>query len=175
MEFNQMREDILFCKEHGAKGVVFGILNADGTVDVDRTAELARLAQPMQVTFHRAFDMTRDPFQALEDIADLGIQRILTSGQAASAPEGAGLIAELIRIAGNRITIMPGGGINEENIAELVSSTKADEFHASLRNRVISGMQFRNNKAFMGAAGEDEYAWMETDATRVRQFLMQDA
>jgi copper homeostasis protein len=170
MEFQQMQEDVLFCKKHGAEGIVAGILQSDGTVDMDRTAELVRLAHPMQVTFHRAFDMTRDPFQAMEDIINLGIQRILTSGQATSAPEGADLITELITAAAGRIIIMPGGGINEENIMELKNKTKAHEFHASLRSPVRSRMQFMNEKTSMGKAGEDEYTWLETDAERVKRF-----
>jgi len=171
LEFRQMKENIIFCKEHRAEGVVLGILKADGTADIDRTAELVRLAHPMQVTFHRAFDRTNDPFQAMEDIISLGIARILTSGQAANAPDGAGLIAELIKQAAGRIIIMPGAGINEDNIQELQSITKAVEFHSSLSSPVKSRMQFRNDKTFMGKAGEDEYTWLETDQERVRNFL----
>jgi copper homeostasis protein len=170
-EFQVMKDDVLFCKEHGAKGLVLGILKPGGTVDMERTAELVRLARPMQVTFHRAFDMTRDPFEALKDLANSGVNRILTSGQAASALEGAGLIKELIRMADSWIVIMPSGGINEENIRELFYKTNAVEFHASLRSSVKSRMQFRNERTFMGKAGEDEYTRLETDPERVRQFI----
>lgn len=169
-EFELMKMDVLFCKEFGADGVVLGILKSDGRVNKERTAELIRIAYPMQVTFHRAFDMTRDPFRAMEDIINLGIKRILTSGQAANALEGADLITELITLAAGRIIIMPGGGINEENILELKNKTKAHEFHASLRSPVKSRMQFRNEKTSMGKAGEDEYTWLETDAERVKRF-----
>jgi len=170
-EFEAMKEDVRFCKEHRAEGIVLGILKADSTVDMERTAELIRLAHPMQVTFHRAFDMTRDPFQAMEDLINLGIKRILTSGQAANASGGADMIAELITGAAGRIIIMPGGGINEKNIIELQNKTKAVEFHASLRSQVKSRMQFRNERTSMGKAGEDEYSWMETDPERVRNFI----
>lgn len=170
-EFKVMKEDVLFCKEHRAHGVVLGMLKNDGTVDIERTAELVSLACPMQVTFHRAFDMTRDPFEAMEDIINLGIDRILTSGQAANAPDGADLIAELITRAESRVIIMPGGGINEDNFLELYQKTKAMEFHASLRSPVKSRMQFRNQRTSMGKQDQDEYSWMETDSGRVRNFI----
>jgi copper homeostasis protein len=170
-EFEAMKEDILFCKEHRAKGVVLGILNDDGSVDMERTAELVGLAAPMQVTFHRAFDRTNDPFQAMEDIISLGIQRILTSGQAASAPDGADLISKLIIRAAGRIIIMPGGGVNEGNVLKLRDITKAAEFHASLRSPIKSGMKNHNENVFMGKAGVNEYSWMETDPQRVRNLI----
>jgi copper homeostasis protein len=166
-----MPANILFCKEHGAKGIVTGLLNADGTVDTYRTAELVRLARPMQVTFHRAFDMAPDPFQAMEDAIKLGFHRILTSGQAANAPDGAQLICELIKQAAGRITIMPGGGINEENVMKLEKDTNAVEFHASLSSPVNSRMQLHNSKVVMGAGNQDDYSWKETDPERVRQFI----
>jgi copper homeostasis protein len=172
-EFEAMKEDVLFCREQGAKGVVLGVLNSDGSVDLEHTSELIRLANPMEVTFHRAFDMTPDPFRALEDIIGLGIARILTSGQAASAPAGSGIIAGLITRASGRVIIMPGGGINEVNIIELQQKTKAVEFHASLRNPVKSKMKFKNDQAFMGATGEDDFTWQETDPQRVRKLVDQ--
>ena len=170
-EFEAMKEDILFCKEHHAGGVVFGMLKPDGSIDMERNAELVRLAYPMQLTFHRAFDRARDPFQAMEDIIKVGFNRILTSGQSANAIEGAALIAELISKAAGRIIIMPGAGINENNILDLEKITKAVEFHASLRSPVKSRMKYRNEKAFMGKAGEDEYTRLETDPERVSQII----
>ena len=170
-EFEAMKDDILFCKDHGAEGVVLGLLKPDGTVDMERTGELIRLAHPMQVTFHRAFDMIPDAYQAMEDIIRLGINRILTSGQAASALSGADLIAELLSIADNRIIIMPGGGITEENVTTLLNITRAKEVHASLRSTVESAMQFKNVKSFMGKTGSDEYVWLESDPEKVRRLL----
>jgi len=146
-EFSAMKEDVVFCKEHGAKGVVLGILNTDGSVDMHRMRELVALARPMEVTFHRAFDMVENPFKALEDIISLGIERILTSGQAENAILGAGLIQQLNNRANNRIIIMPGSGINENNIEHLIAMTGAVEFHASLRSREDSGMSFKNLSA----------------------------
>jgi copper homeostasis protein len=126
LEFEQMQRDIELCKTLKADGVVFGILTPDGQVDKKRTAQLAALAHPLQVTFHRAFDMAKDPFQALEDIIELKkVNRILTSGLEASAYEGADLIAELIKQANNRISIMPGAGITERNITKIRNITCA--------------------------------------------------
>jgi copper homeostasis protein len=171
IEFEMMNEDVRFCKEHGAKGVVLGILKVDGSIDLERMAELVELARPMQVTFHRAFDLAADPFKALEDIISLGIERILTSGQAASAMEGAALISELAIKAGSRIIIMPGGGITENNVAGLINKTGAKEVHASLRTLVKSKMLYRNELTSMGKSGKNEYAWMETDVERVQRFI----
>jgi copper homeostasis protein len=170
-EFDVMKDDIAFCKEHGAKGVVLGLLKTDGNVDLKRTSELMKLARPMEVTFHRAFDMSSNPVQAMEDIINLGIDRILTSGQAVTAPEGAGLISGLIRQATGRIIIMPGGGINEINVTDLIAITGATEIHASLRSMLQSKMQFRNTNATMGKQGKDEYSRMETDPDRVMQMI----
>lgn len=170
-EFEAMKEDIVFCREQGAKGIVSGVLKTDGSVDKDRMEELVDLARPMKITFHRAIDMVRDPFLALEDIIALGIDRILTSGQANSAIEGTGLISELVKMAGDRIIIMPGSGINEMNIISLYQKTKTFEFHASLRSPVKSKMQFRNEKPTMGSSHESEFQWMETDPERVKHVI----
>lgn len=170
-EFQAMKDDILFCKEHGAKGIVVGILRKDGRIDMERTAELAALARPMQVTFHRAFDMVRDPSEALEDVISLGADRILSSGQAITARDGVPLIKALVQQAGGRVIIMPGGGINEENVTELLRRTGAREVHASLRSRVGSGMEFKGSKATMGASQDDEFSWLETDPDRVKKMV----
>jgi copper homeostasis protein len=149
-EFRVMAWDVARAKELGADGVVIGILNPDGTVDAERTAALIEIARPMSVTFHRAFDMARDPFEALETLIRLGIDRILTSGQEASALEGLDLLAELVRAAGNRVIIMPGGGINERNVAKILAGCGAREVHASLRSTREGGMQYRNTRCYMG-------------------------
>jgi len=167
-EFNVMKDDIIFSKEHGVKGVVLGVLNADGSVDMERTKELVELARPLAVTFHRAFDMTVNPFKAMEDIISLGIDRILTSGQAENALTGADIIQQLNNLANNRIIIMPGGGITENNVSELIARTGVNEVHASLRLPVKSRMDFRNETASMGKAVGKEYEWMETDVERVK-------
>ncbi len=142
-EFEIMKTDIKLCKETGCDGVVFGMLNTDGSID-KRTAQLAQLAYPMGVTFHRAFDRCANPFEALEHIVNYGCERILTSGQKPTAMEGALMINELIKQADERIIIMPGSGVKSENIIELAEKTNATEFHTSARTLKKSGMEYTN-------------------------------
>ncbi len=150
LEFEIMKEDIKFAKEIGVDGVVIGILNPDGTVDKKRSAELIELARPMNVTFHRAFDMTRDPFEALEDIISIGADRILTSGQEKSAIEGMFLIKDLIEKAGDRIIIMPGAGLTLNNMDRFLEYTGAKEIHVADNEYHDSKMEFRPNHIYMG-------------------------
>jgi copper homeostasis protein len=141
-EFNIIKSDVLLCKELGCDGVVIGLLNADGTVDKERTKILTTIAYPMGVTFHRAFDRTNDMFEALEDIIECGCERILTSGQKPTAYDGMNNIKALVQKADNRIIIMPGSGINSNNIVEIAQYTGSTEFHSSARNFIESKMQF---------------------------------
>ncbi|MDC7234095.1 MAG: copper homeostasis protein CutC [Spirochaetales bacterium] len=149
-EFKVMLEDVRFCRESGVDGIVIGILNPDGTVDKIRNAALIREAGEMSVTFHRAFDVTLDPFQALEDIIELGCNRILTSGQEASVLEGADLIRDLIDKAGNRIIIMPGGDITERKLQRVIEKTGAGEFHIYLDQEQDSVMKYCPPHVYMG-------------------------
>lgn len=172
LEFGVIKEDIRIAKDLGADGIVSGILLPDGNVDVERTAELILLARPLEFTFHRAFDMTVDPFRALKDIISAGATRVLTSGQKDKALEGAELIRQLHETAGGRIRIMAGSGISEENIRELAMRTGVHEFHATLRGVVDSRMKFRNPAIRMGGmAGIPEYCHFETDEGRVRKVV----
>jgi len=141
-EFGIMANDIKFCKQLGCDGIVLGLLNIDGTIDMIRTADLIELAYPMGVTFHRAFDRCRDPFAALEELIEIGCERVLTSGQQPAAIEGIELISELNRQADERIIIMPGSGVREENIKMLAEKTGCTEFHSSLRGKEKSKMEF---------------------------------
>ena len=141
-EFGIMAEDIKFCRDAGCDGIVTGLLNIDGTIDMIRTADLVKLAYPMGVTFHRAFDRCADPFAALEELIEIGCERILTSGQKPAAPEGIDLIAELQKKAEGRIIIMPGSGVRKDNIKMLAEKTGCSEFHSSLRGKSKSNMQF---------------------------------
>jgi copper homeostasis protein len=141
-EFRIMKQDVLFCRETGCEGVVIGLLQKDGRLDMDRMSRLIDLAFPMEVTCHRAFDRCRDPFEALELLIEAGCTRILTSGQKKTAPEGMQLIAELVKKAEDRIIIMPGSGVRADNIAELARVTGAVEFHSSLRGQKPSEMEF---------------------------------
>lgn len=143
-EFEIMLKDVKLCRQLGCDGVVIGLLNLDGSIDVTRTAELIELAYPMGVTFHRAFDRCRDPFEALEQLIDIGCERILTSGQMPSVVDGVDLITGLNKKANERIIIMPGSGVRKENIKMLADKTGCTEFHSSLRGKVKvkSPMQF---------------------------------
>ena len=141
-EFEIMRNDIRLCKELGCEGIVIGLLNMDGTIDMTRTSELIDLAYPLEVTFHRAFDRCKDPFVALEELIEIGCQRILTSGQKPTVSEGVDLIAELNEKAEDRIIILPGSGVRKDNIRMLAERTGCIEFHSSLRGKVKSSMQF---------------------------------
>jgi copper homeostasis protein len=131
-EFAEMKRFIAVAKEAGMNGVVLGILKEDGRVDVGRTSELVELAQPLSVTFHRAFDHSANLGEALEDVIRAGSERILTSGRTKSAPEGAAILARLVRAARDRIIIVPGAGINAANIARVAQQTGAHEFHSGL-------------------------------------------
>lgn len=143
-EFEIMKTDVMICKELGCDGVVIGILQADGTVDKARCKQLVELAYPLGVTFHRAFDRVNDASQALEDIIEIGCEKILTSGLRPTALEGAETIATLIKQADERIMIMPGSGVRSANIIELAEKTGATEFHTSARINMESRMIYSN-------------------------------
>ena len=172
IEFETMKADIQMAKDLGADGVVIGILNPDGSVDKARNKELIDLARPMNVTFHRAFDMSRDPFEALEDIIEIGADRILTSGQEASVPEGLELIAELIEKAGERIIIMPGAGITERNLEKVLKVSKAKEIHIYTPRQEESRMEYRPDHIYMGGYLHlPEFAVSRTCSSRVNSMI----
>ena len=149
-EFDIMRRDIDLCGEAGVDGIVTGILRSDGSIDIERTQRLIGLAHPMSVTFHRAFDMCSDPIRGLEDIISTGASRVLTSGQKNKAPEGYELITRLVKLAGKRIIVMPGSGLDESNIAATARETKAFEFHLSARKKADSNMTYRREGIYIG-------------------------
>lgn len=172
-EFSVMRRDIDTAGERGADGIVTGILRSDGTIDVERTALLAEYAAPMALTFHRAFDLCRDPKKGLEDVIATGASRVLTSGQARNAIEGASLIRSMISDAAGRIIIMPGGGIDEYNIAMLATGTGATEYHLSGRKQRESMMTFRRKGIYMGDPRlQSEYTLKSADAERISSVIM---
>ncbi len=166
-----MEEDIRFAKSCGAAGVVIGILHPDGKIDMPRMEALIALARPMEVTFHRAFDLSSDPYSALEDIISLGADRILTSGQKQNAIRGAELIHDLINQAKGRIIIMPGSGINENNIEEIARKTGASEFHGSLRSSFPAKMKFINTDVKMGSDLVNDHEIKMTDPERVSKLV----
>ncbi len=143
-EFEVMKTDVKLCKELGCDGIVIGMLNADGTVDKKRCRELVSLAYPMGVTFHRAFDRVNNASQALEDVIEIGCERILTSGLVPAALDGVETLAALIKQADERIIIMPGSGVRSDNIIELAKKTGAIEFHTSARMNIDSKMNYIN-------------------------------
>ncbi|MEO6688908.1 MAG: copper homeostasis protein CutC [Dokdonella sp.] len=143
LELETMLGDVEQCARLGCDGVVIGALDADGDVDMAQCGQLIAAAGHLGVTFHRAFDMTRDPQRALEDIVALGCERILTSGQCPTAPSGAALIRALVDQAARRIVIMPGAGIDASNVSALRVATGATEFHASAKRALASGMRYR--------------------------------
>lgn len=172
LEFEIIKRDVEHCKMLQVDGIVIGFLKADGRVDVERTSEIVELAHPMAVTFHRAFDMAKDPLEALNDLMLTGVHRILTSGQKNLAPDGAELIATLIRLSAGNIVIMPGGGLNEFNISEFAAQVQASEYHATLRHPVESGMVFRRPDVFMGGLSAiPEFSILQTDPNRVRAMI----
>ncbi|MFZ0279666.1 MAG: copper homeostasis protein CutC [Candidatus Sulfotelmatobacter sp.] len=156
-EFETMRRDIVAAKKLGADGVVVGILNADGSVDIERTRELIELARPLNVTFHRAFDMSADLSRALECICATGADRLLTSGGKKTALQAVKQIARLVDAARGRIAVMACGGINDQNAARIIKQTGVREIHVGLRSRVASPMVHRNPEISMGKAAECEY------------------
>jgi len=166
-EFESMLLDITYCKKIGCHGVVTGILNTDGSIDQERCRQIISTASPMPVAFHRAFDMSNDLSKNLESIIDLGFVRLLTSGGKENALTGANEIAQLILQAEERIEIMPGTGINAENIIEIAKITGAKSFHTTAKSVIKSKMQFRNHKSKMGAEG-DEFSCEQTDVNKVK-------
>jgi len=144
-EFEVIKKDIKLCKELGFEGLVTGLLLIDGSIDIKRTSQLVELAYPLEITFHRAFDRTKDPLKSLEDIIKCGCQRILTSGQVPNAFEGKELIKRLIDQSAERIIIMPGSGVRSNNIKELASYTGANELHSSARKNIASAMEFKQS------------------------------
>ena len=170
-EVESMLADIDFYRSVGVDGVVFGTLQPDGHIDRSLTQQLAKAAASLKVTFHRAFDMTVDPLQALDVLIELGIDRVLTSGQAATAPEGAALITQLHTRAAGRIGILPGGGLRPENVRAFLDQTGVSEFHATAFAPLESAMTYRNERVYMGVPGLPEYARQITSEAEVRRFL----
>ncbi|MGI4750082.1 MAG: copper homeostasis protein CutC [Janthinobacterium lividum] len=168
LEFEMMKTDIIQCRELGCDGVVFGILKKNGQIDVERCLELKQAAGNMDTTFHRAFDRCKNPFQALEEIIEMGFERILTSGQENTALKGASRIAKLIEKANNQISIMPGAGIRPNNLQELIQLTGATEYHTSVKSIFKSEMIFTDVRT---GNYDDEFLTEQTDVEMVRALV----
>ena len=173
LEVERMEEDIRICRELGVDGVVFGCLKADGSLDLEANRRLKDAAGGMSVTFHRAFDRCADPMLALEQLCQLGVDRILTSGQQPTAQQGISLLRRLNAAADGRITILAGCGVNEDNIKQIQEQTGVHEFHFSARTPVKSRMQYANPDVYMGDKDVDESTLMYTSAERVRATMAQ--
>lgn len=164
LEFELMKADIQCCKDLGCDGVVIGMLLEDGRIDKVRCTALIEIARPMKVSFHRAFDRSLDLKSALEDVIALGCERILTSGGKATALAGAQVIKELIYAAAGRIEIMPGAGIREHNIREIMEISGAEVFHATAKSPVDSSMRYVNTVLNQAAAADENNYELTTPA-----------
>jgi copper homeostasis protein len=171
-DFQVMLRDIDFALEHGAAGIVFGVLRDDGQVDIPRCTELVRRIGPAEAVFHRAFDVTPNAHRSLSQLIELGIKRVMTSGQQESAHVGAGLIAELIKRSAGRIEILPAGGINSSNVTALLEQSGCDQIHASLRGpRRDASTAVRPNIKFGGPRMPAEQGYEATDAEAVKEMV----
>ena len=172
MEMRSMLKDIEICRKLGVDGVVFGCLNSAGDIDLHQMQELMAASKGLSVTFHRAFDMCRNPQEALEQIISLGCDRILTSGQCPTAEEGIALLKKLNEQAADRIILLAGSGVNEKNIRKIAVETGIREFHFSARRNEESEMTYRNPIVSMGGTVHiNEYEQPCTSAKRVRETI----
>jgi copper homeostasis protein len=174
VEMEVMKRDAELLLAHGADGIVFGVLRADRTVDVERCQEIHKIAAGRQTVFHRAFDVVPDPIRALEELINLGFTRVLTSGQQASAPQGSKLIRELVDHARGRIEILPGAGIREDNVRQLLAETGCSQVHATAFRQLDDPSTEGSPIQFGSTENPSESAYNRTDAglvQRMRQVL----
>lgn len=167
-EVEAMISDIKMARRTGVPGVVFGALTAEGDVDMTICERLLDAAGPMEATFHRAFDLCRDPYESFDRIRSLAFRRLLTSGQAPAAPLGVLLIRELVRVAGDGFTVMAGAGVRSDNVQQLVEQTGVSEVHLSGKQWMDGAMRYRRDHLFMGASGQQEYSLEITDSEQIR-------
>ncbi|MBW7571310.1 copper homeostasis protein CutC [Caproiciproducens faecalis] len=166
-EFNIIKKDVEMFREHGADGVVIGVLQPDGNLDLPKMKELMAAAGDMSVTLHRAFDVSRDPFQTLQDAKDLHISTILTSGQKNTCYEGRELLAQLVEKAAGEIDILVGSGVNSAQLEEMAAVTKAKSFHLSGKKNLESAMTYRKEDVSMGLPLMSEFIIYRTDAGEI--------
>ena len=171
LEFDCIKRDVAWCKQNGMDGVVIGILTKNGTIDVPKMKELLGIARPMQVVCHRAFDQTPDAGEALEQLISLGFDRVLTSGQAKNVVVGRDILRGLVEQSNGRITIMPGNGVNPDNLKDLILYTKATDFHTSAKHTVKSPMPTFENSISFNLEGGRENDYFETDVVIVKEVV----
>jgi copper homeostasis protein len=168
-EFKSMLRDIEYFRKAGAHGIVSGILLENGEIDRERCHELIAASHPLPFTFHRAFDLTPDPFRSLNILLDLKVDRLLTSGQASDAYSGRELISKLVRHAGNKIVIMAGAGVNPANVVSICEATGVSEIHLSGRMRKKSQMLIHKTSVAMGNDKFDESFYEVTDSLIIKR------
>ncbi len=167
-EFRMMLRTIEHFKSAGANGIVSGILLKNGRIDMDRSRELIEASRPLPFTFHRAFDLTSDPYRSLDILIELKADRILTSGQSPDAWTGRQLISRLVERAENKIVIMAGAGINPENVASICDETGVNEIHLSGKIKKINDGNLNQSSVFIGKPGSDESVYDVTDSTIIK-------
>ena len=171
-EYQLIKEDVSQIKKLGANGIVIGFLTPEGNIDINRTAEIKKLAEPMEITFHRAFDMCANHLVAMDQLKELKINRILTSGGYPDAEKGAHILAQLVQKANGEISIMPGSGINENNLKKIIHLTQANEYHSSAKIYVDGNMQYRNtNVSMSGNAEPNEFRHISVDISKIKKML----
>lgn len=171
-EMSTMERDATAALERGADGIVFGILTTDGKIDVPRSQRIRRLVGDKQSIFHRAFDVTPDPFEALERLIDMGITRVLTSGQKDSVPQGVELIRKLVERAAGRIEILPGGGIQPYQVREIAEKTTCNQIHLTAWKTTSDPSTHANPAVtFGGALYPPEDRYQITDSALVREIV----
>lgn len=171
-ELDVIRRDIVAARGLGADGVVIGVLRSDGSIDEDQTRSLVGVAGDLPVTFHRAFDFAPDPGAGMETLISAGITRVLTSGGAPTARDGVAALASLVKQASDRLVVMAGGGVREENVKEIVANSGVREVHVRLTRLTRGdGPPLRPGVKVRKALPDDEAAWEETDEARMRRFV----
>lgn len=168
-EFEIMKQDIEMFKKAGANGVVIGILKSDGSLNIPQMKTLIDIADGMDVTFHRAFDVCNNPMKALEEAKSLGINTILTSGQQNNCILGKELIKQLVEKSENKIDILVGSGVNSNNISEIINYTKSTSFHLSGKKIIDSNMKYRKKDVSMGLSSISEYDIVRTDSSEIKK------
>lgn len=168
-EFAVMQREVEIALAHGADGIAFGILHETGSIDYTRCAQIIRLAAEREVVFHRAFDVTPEPLAALEQLIDLGVRRVMTSGQESNAYNGARNIAHFIRHAAGRIQILPAGGINRFTIADICARTGCEQVHASLSTTQLDTSTHARPQIRFGNAAISEETYSATQLEAVRE------
>ena len=174
-EVVSMEKDIDTSCNAGVSGIVIGALKENGEIDLEICQRLIGRAKSINpevnVTFHRAFDLSRDPFVSLEDVISLGCDTILTSGLAEKALTGKVMIRNLVKQAENRIKIMAGSGITPGNVEEIIKTTGVDAIHSSARSKIESGMKFIRKDVAMGSPENNEYKWQTTNPEIVKELI----